>query len=40
VLVLYQWLAVYEEKRMLALFGKAYQNYQQQVPMWLPVKFK
>ncbi|NPV40047.1 MAG: isoprenylcysteine carboxylmethyltransferase family protein [Anaerolineae bacterium] len=40
VLVLYQWLAVYEEKRMLALFGKAYQNYQQQVPMWLPIKFK
>mgnify|MGYP000896169180 CR=1 FL=1 len=40
VLMLYHWLAVYEEKRMLALFGKAYQNYRQQVPMWLPIKFK
>jgi protein-S-isoprenylcysteine O-methyltransferase Ste14 len=39
VLVLYQWLAKYEEKLMLGIFGKAYRDYQQRVPMWFPIKF-
>ena len=39
VMVLYQWLAKYEEKLMLGIFGKAYRDYQQHVPMWLPISF-
>ena len=40
ILALYQWLARHEEKLMLGLFGERYRAYQQDVPMWLPVKIK
>jgi protein-S-isoprenylcysteine O-methyltransferase Ste14 len=39
VLGLYQWLAKYEEDRMIGIFGDRYREYQKRVPMWLPVKF-
>ena len=39
VLGLYQWLARHEENLMLVIFGDQYREYQQRVPMWLPLKF-
>ncbi len=36
VVGLYQWLARHEESLMLGIFGEAYREYQQRVPMWLP----
>jgi protein-S-isoprenylcysteine O-methyltransferase Ste14 len=38
VLPLYQWLARYEEKLMLGIFKEDYRDYQQRVPMWLPIR--
>ncbi|MDK2982093.1 MAG: methanethiol S-methyltransferase [Chloroflexota bacterium] len=40
VLAMYQWLARYEEVRMLGIFGERYTEYQRRVPMWLPIKLK
>ena len=39
VLGIYQWLAKYEENRMIGIFGERYKEYQRRVPMWLPIKF-
>lgn len=36
IVLVYVWLAKREEKQMLARFGDAYLNYQQQVPMFIP----
>lgn len=36
VFLLYNWLAQDEEDRMLRLFGKEYQDYQNRVGRWLP----
>jgi protein-S-isoprenylcysteine O-methyltransferase Ste14 len=36
IIILYDWLAKYEEKLMLKEFGDAYREYQKKVPMWLP----
>ncbi len=35
-ILLYNWLALDEERRMLKVFGDQYQSYCQQTPRWLP----
>ena len=32
----YHYLAVYEERLLINMFGEEYQRYMQQVPIWLP----
>ena len=39
VMLVYQWLAKYEEKSMLGIFGDTYRDYVQRVPMWVPRLF-
>ncbi|MCI0513825.1 isoprenylcysteine carboxylmethyltransferase family protein [candidate division KSB1 bacterium] len=38
IMVFYHFIAKYEEKILLARFGADYAQYQQDVPMWLPLK--
>lgn len=40
VILVYQWLAKHEEKLMLGIFGDAYRDYIQRVPMWVPKVFR
>lgn len=35
-ILLYNWLALDEEARMLHVFGEKYEQYQASVPMWFP----
>ena len=39
VMLLYHWLAKYEERLMIGIFSEAYQEYIKRVPMWLPKIF-
>jgi len=40
IFIIYDYLASYEEKNLIRIFGKAYVDYQKRVPKWIPRIFR